>query len=61
MHPRLVAELNSHHIAEIARQAARARRSQGLVSQPPRSLLRQRAGWALAGLGLRLATGTPRG
>jgi hypothetical protein len=62
MHPGLLEALNSQRIAELTRQADRARIRRGLASRRPRAApIRQRTGWALVGLGLRLAAGAPRG
>jgi hypothetical protein len=52
MHPRLLEQLASQHTGELHASAPRSRRRQARIPRPP---VRQRAGWTLVEIGLRLA------
>jgi hypothetical protein len=55
--PQVLSQLVQQHQADARRSAARARASQG-AGAPRRAAMRNRAGWTLVQIGLRLATNT---
>jgi hypothetical protein len=55
MHPDLIGQIATQHTDELRTTAARAARGAGAV-RPPRPSIRNRAGWTLVHIGLRLAT-----
>jgi hypothetical protein len=54
MHPDLIGQIATQHVDELRKSAAAAASGAGVTS-PPRPSIRNRAGWTLVHIGLRLA------
>ncbi|HEU5416262.1 MAG TPA: hypothetical protein VFV41_01140 [Streptosporangiaceae bacterium] len=56
MNPQLLAQTASEHVADLRRSAAK--RQLASKAAAPRTTIRNRAGWTLVHIGLRLAAGS---
>jgi hypothetical protein len=56
MHPQLLDQLAQQHVTEMRRSAARHRAAAAAAPAARRATIRNRAGWTLVQIGLRLAS-----